>query len=111
VWGKQLLQAWGEALPSSTRLRRRSGFVVAKAGARVTLGKSSEEKFNPNGVAPVDRSQAATPSGLREMYELVPRVGAMRQPWALGRNPFGILGFSRLKICVMFRRSRRFSAK
>ena len=68
---------------------------------RATLGKSGERNLNPNGVAPIDRSQAATPSGLRDLYDLLPRVGASRQPWAGGRNPFGIRGFSRLEICVL----------
>ena len=70
---------------------------------RATLGKSGKRNLNPNGVAPVDRSQAATPSGLRDLCDLLPRVGASRQPWAGGRNPFGIRGFSQLEICVVFR--------
>ena len=80
-------------LPRRTRRRQ----------ARATLGKSGKRNVNPNGVAPVNRRQAATPSGLRDLQYLLPRVGASRQPWTGGRNPFGIRGFSRLEICVMFR--------
>lgn len=47
---------------------------------------------NPNGVVARDRCQgAATPSGLREIRGTAPKVARASQPWAVGRNPVGIL--------------------
>jgi len=40
------------------------------------------------------RDLATTPLALMQFYGRAPRVGAVRQPWALGRNPVGIRKFA-----------------
>src|SRR6266516_2097435 len=45
----------------------------------------------PKGLSlPPPGPQAATPLGLRDCSRPVPRVARSSQPWAGGRNPFGI---------------------
>ena len=93
-------------------LRIPKGFRNQAQGCeeRATLGKSSGRNFNPNGVASVDRSQAATPSGLTDHSKPLPRVARASQPWAGGRNPFGIHGLVRIVLSSLFKRSGRFNA-
>ena len=68
------------------------GFRLKAQGceARVTLGKQGEKGSNPNGVAATENRSDTTPLGLGQLWGGVPRVGAGRQPWALGPNPVGI---------------------
>ena len=58
--------------------------------ARATLGQGARNRFNPNGVAPCPTEPAPQPRWGCHVGALVPRVGAARQPWAGGHNPFGI---------------------
>ena len=59
--------------------------------ARATLGQWFKMFPNPNGVASVSaREWATTPLGSVRISEFVPKVARASQPWAEGRNPFGI---------------------
>src|SRR5437879_1428102 len=59
--------------------------------ARATLGQPSARFFNPDGVVSSGGLQwAATPLGLFRVSDRVPKVARPSQPWAGGRNPFGI---------------------
>src|SRR5437867_6950925 len=58
--------------------------------ARATLGQGARNRFNPNGVAPCPTEPAPQPRWGCHVGALVPRVGAARQPWAGGHNPFGV---------------------
>ena len=57
---------------------------------RTTLGQPARRISNPNGVVAVGRADLQQP--LQGCIGLVrpPRVARSAQPWALGRNPFGI---------------------
>ena len=55
-------------------------------------GSRSREGHNPNGVAScVARQSVATPLGLMGILHRIPKVARASQPWALRRNPVGIL--------------------
>src|SRR5690242_19841019 len=63
---------------------------------RATLGVECRGRSNPERVAapafrPSERKAATTLSGLTRNSGPFPRVARPSQPWALGRNPFGIL--------------------
>src|SRR5262245_54455721 len=45
-----------------------------------------------------DGAIAATPSGLEKISNVQPRVAPSSQPWAGGRNPFGILEVRRRQL-------------
>jgi hypothetical protein len=75
-----------EAASSSPRLRGTS-----------YPGSSSNKYSNRNAVAaipfpPAGAIPATTPLALFSLSERVPKVARSSQPWALGRNPVGILG-------------------
>ena len=61
---------------------------------RATLGNREQGATTLKGLRPVNAHDApepgATPLGLRS-FAFVPRVSRASQPWALGRNPVGIL--------------------
>ena len=68
-----------------------TGFCHKAQGCeeRATLGEDVDTRTTLNGLWP-DRSKiGATPLGL-VMFERIPRVARSSQPWAGGRNPFGI---------------------
>src|SRR5258708_3463766 len=64
---------------------------------RATLGNSPNEGDNPERVVallccvPSGKGVATTLSGLNPRRHCIPRVARSSQPWALGRNPIGIL--------------------
>jgi len=58
--------------------------------ARATLGKADGIDLNPNGVVPRSRGTGHNPVGVGACDDIGPRVARGAQPWALGRNPFGI---------------------
>ena len=63
---------------------------------RATLGVECRGRSNPERVAAPafrrsERNAATTLSGLARNSGPFPRVARPSQPWALGRNPFGIL--------------------
>jgi hypothetical protein len=53
-------------------------------------GKAADGDFNPEGV--VVARVRRNPFGVELNLGLIPRVAASPQPWALGRNPFGVFG-------------------
>ncbi len=55
-----------------------------------TLGVAMKIVATLKGLCPVPRNATTTPSGLMPDAARVPRVAPSAQPWALGRNPFGI---------------------
>ena len=57
---------------------------------RAYPGSSSQNRFNPNGVAAFGRRRWTQPRWGWAIWERVPRVAAWPQPWAGGRNPVGI---------------------
>ena len=85
------------ACPSSYTLSIPKGLSPSAQGCeeRTTLGVKSGRRANPERVAasPFRRSgwnRATTLSTLARGSGLFPRVARSSQPWALGRNPFGI---------------------
>jgi hypothetical protein len=50
------------------------------------------------GLKPRAKNGASTPMGLKIFFGRLPRVARASQPWAGGRNPFGILGMCFTKI-------------
>ena len=76
----------------SRRPRIPKGFRRKAQGReeRATLGKSSGEDHNPNGVAAVVNVAGPQPRRGWIPGRGVPKVARASQPWAEGRNPFGI---------------------
>jgi len=71
--------------------------------ARAPLGQGAQNGFNPNGVAPSPPAPAPQPRWGCDVGARVPRVGAARQPWADGHNPFRIAaGPATRAPCVAF---------
>ena len=71
-----------------------NGIPSSSPGLRAARypGSRFRDGHNPNGVAScVPRPSAATPLGLMGILHRVPRVARASQPWALRRNPVGIL--------------------
>src|SRR5439155_15627361 len=62
--------------------------------ARATLGNQEQGATTLKGLRPATANDApepgATPLGLR-FFAFIPRASRASQPWALGRNPVGIL--------------------
>src|SRR5258708_2157412 len=58
--------------------------------ARATLGKPRQWVSTPKGLWPVGRDSRRNPIGVVIPIYGEPRVARCSQPWALGRNPFGI---------------------
>src|SRR5687767_2327037 len=48
-------------------------------------------RFNPNGVVSASAGAGRNPVGVVLFFDSTPRVARASQPWALGRNPVGIL--------------------
>ncbi len=71
-----------EAVPAQRPGSPRSGYP----------GYRSELLFNPEGVVANLRAVSHNPFGVDSNVAESPRVGALRQPWALGRNRFAVLG-------------------
>ncbi len=69
-----------EAVPAQSPGLRRSRYP----------GKNAADRFNPVGVVAVRACH--NPFGVESLDRSIPRVAAARQPWALGLNPFGVLG-------------------
>src|SRR5258708_29761867 len=62
------------------------------ASSELPLVKMWEESATPTGLCPLGtRNTCATPLGLSRFARFFPRVARPSQPWALLRNPFGIL--------------------
>ena len=80
------------------RLFSPNGAVTQSPGLvrpRTYPGCASVTLFNPKGVAAQMThtrpryGEAATPSGLIDYWNRLPRVARASQPWASGRSPFG----------------------
>ena len=79
---------------SLSTLPNPKGIPSSSPGLRVARypGSRFRTGHNPNGVAScVARPTVATPLGLKGILPRVPRVACASQPWALRRNPVGIL--------------------
>ena len=59
---------------------------------RAYPGSTFQDRFNPTGVAAFGRRRTQPRWGWASYRGRVPRVAALPQPWAGGRNPFGIRG-------------------
>ena len=87
------------------RARIPKGFRPKAQGCegRATLGNGPKEPNNPERVAApplafeTQQSSAATLSGLNRHHHCTPRVARPSQPWAGGRNPFGIGNVSKVQ--------------
>ena len=58
---------------------------------RATLGKCDQHLPTPTGLRLSHGSCGHNPVGVVDTTGVVPRVARSSHPWALGRNPFGIL--------------------
>ena len=69
------------------------GIASSSPGLRGTSypGKAAENHANPNGVAACARIQPQPRWGWKNPGGPVPKVARASQPWALSRNPVGIL--------------------
>ena len=83
---------WSSAAPAEGKESQRDSDSQPKVGRPAALGKRPETMNNPNGVVALSATgtEAATPLGLKILTDAVPKVARASQPWALGRNPFGI---------------------
>ena len=73
---------------------------------RAYSGNAAPRKSQPQrGCGPLVLPRAATPLGLRLFSPLFPRVARSSQPWALLRNPVGILRRRRTRNEVLNRRN------
>ena len=82
-------------LPRRTR-RRQARATLGQWTPNVTtrngVAAEHERKLRSNGMNVMCGNETQPRWGRTVCRAGIPRVGAMRQPWALGRNPVGILG-------------------
>jgi len=94
----------GVAATGAEPLFNPEGIASSSPGLRGTScpGDSEQNGHQPQrGCGPGCENGPQPPSGLRSYSPRFPRVARSSQPWALGRNPFGIRSWWPRKMCVM----------
>jgi hypothetical protein len=82
----------GDAAEYGALLQSQRDCVLEPRVARneATLGQMSEKFSTPTGLRHAELSHRHNPVGVAYLDHTFPKVARSSQPWALGRNPFGI---------------------